>query len=134
MKRVRRAARDDHRKPRLGKSNRGSAISNSARSLAKLSRQGRKVRLCGSQCLVAFRRGTDRERYLVGNFQAVAFECDHFSGMIGQYANAAQTEISEDLCADSALMLDQALAPEVLVELSARVVEDSREADVLLPA
>src|ERR1700694_6136585 len=65
--------------------------------------------------------------HLVGDGEAVAFECDYFPRMIREHAQALETEVDQDLRADAAFMLQQALPCDVLVELPARVIQNMRE-------
>ena len=64
---------------------------------------------------------------LVGDGQAVAFERDDFARMVGEHAQILQSEIDQDLRADAAFVLQQALPRDVLIELAARVVQDARQ-------
>jgi len=52
----------------------------------------------------------DAERNLVGDADAVAFEGDNFFRVIGENTNIFQAEVDQDLCADTAFVLDEALA------------------------
>ena len=68
-----------------------------------------------------------RQRHLIDDLQAVAFERDDFARMIRQHANPPQSQIDQDLRADAAFVLHQALAPEVLIDFAARVINDARQ-------
>ncbi len=63
----------------------------------------------------------DAERNLVGDADAVAFEGDNFFRVIGENTNIFQAEVDQDLCADTAFVLDEALARWRTIELSACV-------------
>ncbi len=63
----------------------------------------------------------DAERNLVGDTDAVAFEGDDFLRVIGKNTNIFQAEVDQDLCADTAFVLYEALARWRAIELSARV-------------
>lgn len=76
---------------------------------------------------MALRRFSDGERYLIGNFEAVAVERHDFLRMVREHANSAQTEINQNLRADSAFTLQQALAIEVAVNFPALVDRDFRQ-------
>ena len=67
------------------------------------------------------------KRGLLGDFETIAFEGDDLARMVGEDANAAQAEVDEDLRADAALALHEALAAKVLVDFRARVELDARE-------
>ena len=54
--------------------------------------------------------GCDAQRDLVGDADAVAFEGDNFFRVIGENTNIFQAEVDQDLCADTAFLLDEALA------------------------
>src|ERR1700693_1760457 len=69
----------------------------------------------------------EKNRHLVGDGEAIAFECDYLSRMVGEHAQALEAEVDQDLGADSAFMLQQALPREVLVELSPRLIQNMRE-------
>ena len=64
---------------------------------------------------------------LVGDGQAVAFERDDFARMIGEHAQRCEAEVDQDLRADAAFVLQQALARDVLIELAARVIHNARQ-------
>ena len=61
---------------------------------------------------------------LVGDRQAIAFERDNFTRVIGEHAQVFKPKIDKYLCADAAFVLQQALPRDVLVELAARVIQD----------
>jgi hypothetical protein len=64
---------------------------------------------------------------LFGDRQAVAFERYHFFRMVGEDAQGLQSEINQNLRADTAFVLQEALAGDIHVELFARVVLDPRK-------
>ncbi len=72
-----------------------------------------------------FRRGL--ERHLIGDGDAVAFERYDFARVIGEHANIRESEIAQDLRANSAFMLNHALARDVAIELLTRVIQNSRK-------
>jgi hypothetical protein len=76
---------------------------------------------------VGFSRLLDAERNLVGDADAVAFKGHDFLGMICENANVFQAEVDQNLSADAAFMLDEALAGWFAVELAAFVEMDLRE-------
>lgn len=61
------------------------------------------------------------------DFEAVAFKGHHPSGVIRQYPDAAEAEVYEDLGADSALALNGALSPQVLLSRLTSVEADRRQ-------
>src|SRR5437879_6177563 len=63
----------------------------------------------------------DAQRDLVGDADAVAFEGHDFLRMIGEDANVFEAEVDQDLRADAAFVLNQALARGFAVELAALV-------------
>lgn len=63
-----------------------------------------------SEQLVSLFWVLDAERNLVGDADAVAFEGHDFFRVIGENANIFQAEVDQDLCADTAFVLYQALA------------------------
>ena len=63
----------------------------------------------------------DAKRNLVGDTDAVAFEGDDFLRVIGKNTNIFQAEVDQDLGADTAFVLYEALARWRAIELSARV-------------
>ena len=63
----------------------------------------------------------DAERNLVGDTDAIAFEGDDFFRVIGKNTNIFQAEVDQDLCADTAFVLYEALARRRAIELSAGV-------------
>src|SRR5260370_30740797 len=69
----------------------------------------------------------DAEGNLIGNTDAIACECYHFFRMIGEHANVFEDEIDQDLRADAAFVLDEALACRRAIELAARVNMNLRE-------
>src|ERR1700735_1355283 len=71
--------------------------------------------------------GAQRQRDLVCDFEAVAFEGDHFAWMICENADAAQSEIDQDLRADAAFALHQTLASKIVIQLLALVKADARK-------
>ena len=75
----------------------------------------------------AFFRRCGSERDLVGDGQAVAFERDDFSRVIGEHAQVLEAEIDQDLRADAAFVLQEALPRDIHVELAARVIQDARQ-------
>jgi hypothetical protein len=78
--------------------------------------------------------GVYRQGHLVGYFEAVAFEGYHFTRMVGQYADTAQSEIDQDLRSDAAFALHQTLAAQVMVEFFALVKADARKFGAVLLA
>ena len=64
------------------------------------------------------RLSAERQRDLVGDLQAVAFERDHLARMIGEHAQLREAEIDQNLRADAALMLQQALPRRVAVDFA----------------
>jgi hypothetical protein len=79
-----------------------------------------------SQALVTCAARSDGQRLLIGNGEAVSFERHYLAGMIGEHAQALETEIDEDLGADAAFMLEEPLPGGILIELAASVVEHAR--------
>ncbi len=69
----------------------------------------------------------DTQGNLVGDADAVAFEGDDFFRMIGEDADVLEAEIDQDLRADAALVLNQALAGRLAIQLSALVEMDLRK-------
>ncbi len=69
----------------------------------------------------------EKNRHLVSDREAIAFECDYFSWVIGEHAQTLEPEVDQDLCADAAFMLQLALSRDVLIELAARVIQNMRE-------
>lgn len=69
----------------------------------------------------------DAEGNLIGDGDAVSFEGDDFFRMIGQNTNVLEAEVDQDLRADSAFMLDHALASGFAIELAALVNVNLRE-------
>src|SRR5713226_1868403 len=61
----------------------------------------------------------DAEGDLIGDGDAIALEGDNFFRMIGEDANVLEAEVDQDLRADTALVLDHALARGLAVELAA---------------
>src|SRR5260370_22343051 len=72
-------------------------------------------------------RLVDAQGNLVGDVDAVAFEGNDFCRMIGEDANVLEAEIDQDLRADAALVLNQALAGRLAIQLSALVEIDLRK-------
>jgi hypothetical protein len=60
-------------------------------------------------------------------FQAVAIEGYYFARMIGEDADAAEAEVYQDLGADAAFALDQALSAQVVFLFVAGVEADARQ-------
>lgn len=52
------------------------------------------------------RSGLLQNRHLRGNLDAEAFETNHFARVVGQQANPVQTEVSQDLGAESGFVLE----------------------------
>ncbi len=69
----------------------------------------------------------DAQGNLVGDADAVAFEGDDFFRVIGEDADVLEAEIDQDLRADAALVLDQALAGRLAIQLPALVEMDLRK-------
>src|SRR5579862_9985748 len=65
-----------------------------------------------------------QHRHLVSNCQAVAFQGDNFPRMIRKYTQVFQSKINQNLSADSAFVLEQALPSEIAVKLTAGVIQD----------
>lgn len=63
--------------------------------------------------------GIDAQRDLIGNADAVAFEGNDFLRVVGENANAFETEVNQDLCADAAFVLHHALAGGLAIQLAA---------------
>ena len=76
--------------------------------------------------MVGGARGGDAKRHLIGDADAVAFERHDFFRMVRQDANILEPEINQNLSADTALMLNHALASGFAVELAACVKMDAR--------
>src|SRR5260370_18678598 len=72
-------------------------------------------------------RLVDAQGDLVGDADAVAFEGDDFFRVIGEDANVLEAEINQDLRADTAFVLDQALARRLTIKLAALVKMNLRE-------
>src|SRR6185437_6237658 len=72
------------------------------------------------------------ERNLVGDFEAVAFERDHAARMVGEHADALQSQINQNLRADPAFALHEALPAEILFAALARVIQDARKRGAFL--
>ena len=77
--------------------------------------------LVGASCA-----GRDGQRLLIGNRQPVGFECDDFSRMVSQHPQTLLSQIEQNLCADAAFMLQEALPRYVLIELPTSVIEHAR--------
>src|SRR5229473_1419559 len=77
--------------------------------------------------MYAFFRRRGSERDLFGDRQAVTFQRDYFFRMVGQDAQALESQIDQYLRADAALVLQQALPSDIHVKLFARMVLDARE-------
>src|SRR5690242_8089411 len=69
----------------------------------------------------------DSEWDLIRDADAVAFEGHHFFRMIGQHADVLQSQIDQDLRADAAFVLDQALARGLAIELAPLVKMNLRQ-------
>jgi hypothetical protein len=82
------------------------------------------------QNLMAFFRFAGGERYLVGDLQAVSIERHNFFRMVRENANSPQAKIDQNLRADSAFPLEQALTIEVAVNFAAIVDQNSRQGAV----
>src|SRR5262249_50362841 len=65
--------------------------------------------------------GFNAERHLVGDGDAVAFECDNFFRMICEHPDVPEAKIDQDLRADAAFVLHHTLTSRFPVELTARV-------------
>lgn len=79
------------------------------------------------QALVGgFRRG-ELQGYLVSDADAVAFQGDDFFGMVGDDADIGEAQVNQDLRADAAFVLHQALAGRFAIELAAGMKMDLRE-------
>ena len=76
---------------------------------------------------MSFSRVFDTERNLVGDTDAVAFKGDDFFRVIGKNTNIFQAEVDQDLCADTAFVLYEALARWRAIKLAARVNVNLRE-------
>src|SRR5260370_3231705 len=72
-------------------------------------------------------RLVDAQGDLVGDADAVAFEGDDFFRVIGEDANVLEAEINQDLRADTAFVLDQALARRLTITLAALVKMNLRK-------
>jgi len=59
---------------------------------------------------------------LLGDVQAIAFQRDHFSRVIGENALILQAQIDQDLRADAAFVLQLAFSRDVLSRLVSRVI------------
>ena len=70
--------------------------------------------------------GGERQWLLICNVQPIRFERDHFARMVGEDAQALKAQIEQNLCADAAFMLQQALSRRILIELPASVIEHAR--------
>ncbi len=68
----------------------------------------------------------DGERRLAGDFHAITAQGDDLARVIGEDAYAVEAEIIQNLCADAAFPLDEALAAEVVVQLATAVKDDAR--------
>ena len=80
-----------------------------------------------SEQLMGFPGLLDMQGDLVGDGDAVAFEGDNFFRVVGENANVFQTQIDQNLRADAAFVLDEALACGRTIELSAGVNMNLRE-------
>jgi hypothetical protein len=60
-------------------------------------------------------------------FEAVAIEGYYFAGVVRQDADAAEAQVYQDLGADAAFALDQALAAQVVFLFVAGVEADARQ-------
>src|SRR6266567_8009810 len=72
-------------------------------------------------------RRFDAEGDLVSDADAVTFEGHDFFRVIGEDANVFEAEVDQDLRADAAFVLDQALARGFAVELAALVKMNLRK-------
>ena len=80
---------------------------------------------------MAFFRFAGGERYLVGDLQAISIERHNFFRVVGENANSPQAKIDQNLRADSAFPLEQALTIEVAVNFAAIVGQNSRQRPVV---
>src|SRR6202040_1120939 len=55
------------------------------------------------------------------------FERNYFFGVVGQDAQGLQSQIDQNLRADAAFVLQEALPCDIHVELYARVIQDARQ-------
>ena len=69
----------------------------------------------------------DGDRDLVGDRQAIAFEGDDLARVIGEHAQRLQAEVNQDLRANAAFVLQQALPCRIPVELAPRVIHNMRQ-------
>src|SRR5262245_33090094 len=66
-------------------------------------------------------------RNLVGNVDAVAFECHDFFRMVGKDANVFEAEVDENLRADAAFVLHHTLTGRLAIQLAARMKMNLRQ-------
>src|SRR5579872_1046027 len=97
-----------------------------SRSRNRRRRKQSKIPRFASQALVGALAGAHRQRLLIGDGQAVGFERHELARMIGEHAQGLQAEVDQNLRADAAFMLEQALASDILIELPAPVIEHAR--------
>ena len=70
--------------------------------------------------------GDERNRDLIGDREAVTFERDDFSRMIGEDAQILESKINQNLRADAAFMLQLTLPGDVPVKLATRMIQNMR--------
>src|SRR5260370_2979716 len=88
---------------------------------------GSRMGIRSSQHLMGGAGLLDAEGDLVGDADAVAFEGDDFFWMIGEDANILEAEVDQDLRADTAFVLNHALARRFAIELAALMKMDLGE-------
>ncbi len=73
------------------------------------------------------RLSANRERNLLDDFEPISFKGHDAARMVRQHTDAAQTEIDQNLSADSALALDDSLRAWILLAGFARVETNRRK-------
>src|SRR6266705_1789434 len=76
-----------------------------------------------SEALMGGASRRDGQWLLIGDGQPVGFERHHLARMIGEHAQALEPEVNQNLRADAAFMLQQALPRGILIELPASVIQ-----------
>ena len=69
----------------------------------------------------------DVQADLVNDFDAKTVESNHFARVIRQHANALEAEVDQDLRANAAFALDEALAVKISIDLLAIVKMNARQ-------
>ena len=75
-------------------------------------------------------RRFNRQRHLICNLEPITFERHHFARMIRKHANPPQSEIDQNLRADSALVLHESLTSRIVLATFASMVTNLRQRGV----